>query len=108
MLVLALLVAGTWTPRPAEKAAGCGCPVPGVRCCCASGDAEACVLRDRDDTAPRSETPPVSRLWLRQAVLGSPAPLPHFALAGRLPVSSFLLPASLVRTPEVPPPRAAG
>ncbi len=106
-LVLALLFAGTAPLWPADEPAGCGCPVPCVRCCCASGDAELCVLRDRDGSAPRSETPPVSRLWLREAVLGPPALLPHPALDGRLSISPFLLPASLVLTPDVPPPRVA-
>ncbi len=110
LLVLVLLCAGSAPLFPEAKEAGCGCPLPCVRCCCASdapGGAEVCLLRDRDST-PRSELPLMPRLWAPEAVFASPARLPHPALEGRFASLAFLLPVSLSQPPEVPPPRRSG
>ncbi len=110
-LVLFSTGAAALLPAVADKAAGCGCPVPCVKCCCGpddQGDAEFCVLRDGGGSAPRSEMPPTLRPRITEAVLAAPVRQPHPVLEGRLQGPELLLPTSLVLPPEVPPPRAAG
>ncbi len=106
-LVLVLVCAGSVPLLSEGKAAGCGCPLPCTRCCCAPdapGDAEICVLRDRSST-PRPEVPQTPQPRIREAFFAAPATLPHPVLEDRLASPAFLLPASLVLSPEVPPPR---
>ncbi len=108
-LALVLLCASSAALLPVAKAAGCGCPMPCVKCCCAAdiqGDAEFCVVRDRGSSAPPSDVPPASRLRVREAVFASPALLSPPILESRLWTSELRLPVSLVLSPEVPPPRA--